>query len=166
MPERQGGAPAVQRPPCGRFQIQQRRRGGGGDLGDRLRQFGIAAGVHRQVHADIEKLGRAAGDLRGKVGGVFRGGLGLRIGQAAPAQIGTARRFQPCPLGFQPGRRDRAGDRGDVHGQVEALGPGQHRLEPPEPDFGRVVAHRQRRGFAFADRQAVAGELDASGGDS
>jgi hypothetical protein len=114
--------------------------------------------VHGQVQAQPEQLALAAGDLVSQRAGVFGGGLGGRVIQAALPGPGPAGGFQPRALPPQPVRRDRGRDRLDVQRDVEPARVRGQRLQPPGRDLGRIPRDGQGGG-------AIPVNLDVPGGD-
>ena len=53
-------------------------------------EFGFGAGVHGHIEADAEQFRGAAGEPVGEVGGVIRGGVDVRVGQAALVGVEAA----------------------------------------------------------------------------
>jgi hypothetical protein len=115
--------------------------------------------------AGAEQSGGAAGDPVGQVGGVFGGGVGGRVAEAALVEVQAARRFQPGPLGAKFRRGGRGGDRLDVLGEVQAAGPGQQNVRPCQGELRRVAGHRGDGGVAVAEVQLPGGDVDGGRAD-
>jgi hypothetical protein len=116
----ESGGPAGQVPPGHGVGVQQRGRGGGTDLGDRLGQSLAGGGVDGQVDPDPEQAGLAAGQAFGEPVGVVRGHAGGGVGQSALVGVQASGGFEPGPGPFESRGRDRGREWVDVHGSIDS----------------------------------------------
>ena len=164
---REGGDPALQRAVGRVAGVEQQARAQRADRGDLVGELGGAAGMDGEVEPDPEQPSLAARDPRGEVVGVLGGRLDVRVVQLAVLGGGAAAALELRELGAQPARGGDRVDGFDVHGDVDAAGVGEQRVEPAgvhltgEPDDG------QGRGvLALTDLQVPGADDERVGHES